>query len=195
MFAIVHGHFRHAVIARLLQSGEKQRVGFLAAFIGRHVIGAFQINRIDVFAFDELENLHHARGFRRHLADIFLVNDNVLTLFVLITFHDLVARNRLVFGLTEKDLLDARMILFVELIKADGFATRGREQADGKRNKSEREMPLPGAGCHIFVTRLRRKHPARFRILLYSYNMNERTFPPRNVLTGIYTETRLYADA
>jgi hypothetical protein len=157
---------RHAVVARLLHGGEQQGVGLFAAFVRRHVIGAVEIDRVDVFALDEFQNLHHLRRLRRDFADVLVVHHDVLALFVLVAFDDLVARDWLVFGLAIEYLLDARMVLFVELVKADGFAPRRRKQAHGKRYKPERQMPFPCARCHMFVTRFAPKNTGALYISL-----------------------------
>ena len=127
VLAIVHRHLGQRVVLRFAQRLEQQRVRLLAAFVGRHVVGALQIDRIDVVGLDEFQDLHHLGGLGRDLLDVFVVDLDVVILLVLVALDQFAARHGLVFRLAVDHLPDARMVVFVEQIEADGFAARGAE--------------------------------------------------------------------
>ncbi len=107
MLAIVHGDLGEGVVGRFAEGLEQQRVRLFAAFVGGHVVGAFQVDGVHLIALDELQDLHHLGGFGRDLLDVFVVDLDVVILFVLIALDEFAARDGLVFGLTVDHLLDA----------------------------------------------------------------------------------------
>ena len=151
VLAIVHGDLGHAHTAALPQRFEEQSVGLFAAFIGRHVIGALKVDGVDLVGLHELQDLHHLGGFGRDLLDILIVDDDVFVFLVLVAFDDVAARDGLVFRLAIHHLLDARIIVFVQQVEADGFAAGRAEQFDGKRHQTKSQMSLPNGAGHFNV--------------------------------------------
>ena len=148
VLAIVHRHLGHAVVAGILQRGEQQRVRLLAALIRGHVVGTLQVDGVHLVGLDEFQDLHHLGGARRRLPDILVLDHHVAILLVLVALNSLRARDRFVFKLAIGNLLDARMVVLVQYVEADGFAARRAEQTDGKRHHAEDQVALPDACCH-----------------------------------------------
>src|ERR1017187_6436174 len=148
VLAIVHGDLRQRVIVRLPHRREQQSVGLLPAFVGRHVIRAFHVDGVHRVALHEFQNLHHLGGLGGDLLDVLLLDHHVMVLLVLVAFHQLAARHRLVLRGAIGDLLDARIVLGVQQIETHGLAARGAVQAHRQRNQSERQMSPPNGAGH-----------------------------------------------
>src|SRR5262249_49770745 len=131
VFAVVHGDVGHTHITALAQSFEQQSIGLFAALIGRQVIGALEINGIDLGGLHELEHFHSLGRLGGDLLDLFVFDDHVLVFFVLVAFDDVAALDRLVLRLAVKNLLHARVIGFVQLIEAYGLTAGSAVQSDG----------------------------------------------------------------
>ena len=132
VLAIVHGDLGQRVELRFAQRLEEQRVRLLAALVGRHVIRAFQVDRVHLVGLHEFQDLHHPGGLGRDLLDVLVVDDDVVVLLVLVALHQFAAGDRFVFRLADGDLLDARVVVFVQQVEADGLTARRAEEADGK---------------------------------------------------------------
>ena len=127
VLAVVHGHLGDAIVTGAPQRFVQQRVGLLAAFVGRHVVGAFEVDRVYLIGLDEFQDLHHLGGLGRRLLDVLVVDHHVVVLLVLVAFDEVGARDGLVFRLAIRDLLDAGVVVFVQQVEADGLASRGAE--------------------------------------------------------------------
>ena len=148
MLPVVHGDLRDAHPARILERLEQQGLGLLASLVGSHVVGSLQVDRVNLVGFHELQDLHHLRRRRSHLLDLFVFDDDVAVLFVFETLYDFTARDGFVFGLAIQDLLDARAVVFVELVETDALTAGSGVQFDRERDQPEGKMPFPNCGCH-----------------------------------------------
>ena len=112
----------------------------------------FEVNGIKPLFLDELDDFHYLGGFWLDALDIFVVDDHVAVFFLLEAFDKFAARCGFVFGDAEEDLLDAGVVVFVELVEADGFRPSRGHHFDGERNQAECDVTFPDGGCHgVFI--------------------------------------------
>jgi len=76
--------------------------------------------------------LHRTGRGRHNPLEVAIVDDYVSTLFVFVAFDQIVARDRLVFGLAIEDLFHSRVIAIVQLMKADRLRARGGAKPYGE---------------------------------------------------------------
>src|ERR1035438_6944019 len=119
-----------------------------------YIIGCVEIDRIDLRLGHELQHLHHAGTARRDLLQFSLLDDHVAVLFVLVAFDQLIARDRLIFGLAVQDLFDARVVALMELIETDRLGARGGVKLNRNRDQAERDVTLPDTVPHGYASLL-----------------------------------------
>jgi len=114
-----------------------------------HVVGGIQIDRIDLRGGNELDHLYDPGGAGLDMGQVMLVQDDIAVLLVLEAFDQFRAGHRLILGPAVEDLLDARMVATMEVVKADGFAASGSVQFDRERNDAEGDVTLPNSAGHV----------------------------------------------
>ncbi len=96
--------------------------------VGREIVRAIDVNRIDLRVVGELHEVDDVRRFDADLLDVFVVDDDVASLLELIAFDQLGVRH-LAFAVRAPPLLlDARLALGVELVERDGISRFGRRE-------------------------------------------------------------------
>jgi len=155
IFVLVHGNFGNGGASRFLHRLNKQLIR-LASRVFRHgEVRGLVIKRIDVLEIDELLDFHAARRGRSDLLDLLLLDKYVAVLLVFVTLHDFGSLHLALAGGAELRLLDAGFALGVKLVKVDGLAARGREQADRDGDQPESQIAGPNRGRHVTFLSLR----------------------------------------
>ena len=88
------------------------------------------------------------RRRRLNLVELLLREQHVLILFVLVALHNFRAFHVSVARRAHQRLLQPRIAHFVQLVEADPFAARGREQPYRYGNQTEREVAFPNTCGH-----------------------------------------------
>src|SRR3989442_13350831 len=148
VLALVHTDHGYRRVTRFFHRVEQEPVGFLSGLFRRSKIRSIKNQWIDLLQLHELQDLHRAVRRRRNLLQLLIGEKHVLILFVFVALHDFRALDHTIAVRTEQRLAQARMALFVELVKADALAAGSRKQIDRYGNQPEREMSLPDSRSH-----------------------------------------------
>ena len=117
VLAVVHGELCNGDELALLKRLGQQRIRAAASFLGHHVIGGLEVNRIDFTRFHELEDFHCLGCFGFNFLDLFGLDDHVFILPVLVALHDFAAIQNLIVERANELLLHAMKIGAMKLVK------------------------------------------------------------------------------
>src|SRR5439155_3723968 len=121
----------------------EQRVRLHPGLLGYHVVGLLEVQRIDLLEVDELHDVDGPTGLHGNRGEVPVLQHDVLVLLVLVALHDVLEGNFLATGGARSLVLDAPVVLVVELIEAKRLLLRRREQADRDRDQAEGDRPFP----------------------------------------------------
>ena len=130
----MHRNLCNGRVRRLFHRHHQQFVCLRSALFGPNVIRRVEIQWVHLVHLHELQNLHYVRRRRLNLVELLLREQHILILFVLVALHNFRAFHISVARRAHQRLLQPRIAHFVQLIEADSFAARGREQTHRYRN-------------------------------------------------------------
>src|SRR5712691_4882218 len=139
------GHRHPAVLRHRLP---KQRVRLHPGFLGDHVIRLLEVEGIDLLEVDELHDVDGPAGLHGDGGEVPVLQHDVLVLLVLVALHDVLEGNFLATGGARSLVLDAPVVLVVELIEAKGLLLRRWEQANRDRDQTEGDRTFPHGPWH-----------------------------------------------
>jgi hypothetical protein len=119
--------------------------------VGRQVVRAVHVDRIDLGVVGELDQVDDARGLDADLLDVLVVDDDVATLLEFVAFHELRVGNVTLAVRAPALLLDARLALAMELVEGNGRGRLGgREHLHRDVDETYFQEPFPRRSrCHM----------------------------------------------
>src|SRR5215469_4267094 len=150
VLAVVHGELGDGDVFAFLEGLGEQRVRAPARFLGKHVIGGIEVDRVDLGFLDELEDLHGLGGLGLDLLDLFGLDDDVLVLAEFVALDDLTAVDDLVLERANVLLLHPLQVGTVEHVEGDALTAGALQAADRKRDQAKGKVPGPNGGRHRF---------------------------------------------
>src|SRR5512147_1313185 len=137
VLAIVHSELGDTEVTGLLERASQQSVRALPSLFGHQVIGGFEINGVHFIEFDKFEDFHRLGGLRLDLLDLFRLDNDVLTLAILVALHNLTAVHHDLFFRTYKLLLETDVVCPMQHVKRNALTARAGEKPHGHRYQSE----------------------------------------------------------
>jgi hypothetical protein len=133
---------------RLAQRARQQRVGLVAALVGREVIRLVEVDRVDGFERHKLGDLRRVRADLLHRLQLLGREHHVLVFRELIALGHVFARHRHLFLDAEVLLLQPRPAGLVQQVEGDRPARLGgREKLDRYRHQPERYGQTRDGSC------------------------------------------------
>src|SRR6266545_4594104 len=142
------GDLGHRHPAVLLHGLSEQRVRLHPRLFGDHVVGPLEVERIDLLQVDELHDVDGPAGLYGNRGEVLVLEHDVLVLLVLVSLHDVLEGNFLAIGGAHPLVLDAPVVLVVELVEAKRLLLRRWEQADRDGDQAEGDRSFPHGSRH-----------------------------------------------
>ena len=104
---------------RALHRLAQQQVDLLAAVLRPEVVGALEVDRVDLLVQDEVGDVDRLDALGLDGGEVLVREDDELVLLHLVCLHDLVVRDGLVLGFTDLLVADPAAIRFVDEVEAE----------------------------------------------------------------------------
>src|SRR6266540_795712 len=148
MLLLPQGDLGHRYPAVLRHGLSEQRVRLHPGLFGDHVVGPLEVERIDLLQVDELHDVDGPAGLYGNRGEVLVLEHDVLVLLVLVSLHDVLEGNFLAIGGAHPLVLDAPVVLVVELVEAKRLLLRRWEQADRDGDQAEGDRSFPHGSRH-----------------------------------------------
>jgi hypothetical protein len=140
------GDARHV---RLGQCGTEQLVDLEVLLAARgHVVGAVEVDRLDLVQVDEVGDVDGLGTARRDLVQLVRLHDHVLALGELVALDDVAGADFLARALVDPPVADPVGGAALQLVEVDRVVLRRREQPDGHGDQPECDHACPDRPCH-----------------------------------------------
>ena len=134
---------------RVFKRVAQKRVRFIAAFLRLKIVRLVEKHRVDLLLIDEVLNVHRLGGLEINTLEIFVLQNHVLPLLVLIALHDLVPGDFLAILLCDAFVINGTQIALTQQTKLKFLASRRRIKSNRDVNQAEADAAFPDRARHI----------------------------------------------
>jgi len=143
-------HLGDPRLARPAERLAQQSIGFGAFLLRFEIVRFVEENRINLFERHKLDDLDALSRLDVSPAEVLVLQDDKLSLFILIAFDDLVPRHLFGIGFGDAAVIDGAEIILAQQAKGQLLALRGRVQRDWDVDQAEANRAFPNR-AHLFV--------------------------------------------
>ena len=121
----------------------QQNIRFVSAFLRLQIVGFVEKHWIDFFLIDEILNIDRLSRLEIHPLKIFVFQDDVITLFVLVAFDDLVPRHFFTVFFRHPLVIDRTQIFRAQKPKFEFFFAGRGIKSDRNVNQPKTDTAFP----------------------------------------------------